>query len=147
MANNAELIAPITPLLPDDGRPTWQQIVDLFRSHGAGQPPTQLRDEIVNLWSWAHYGKAVADRLAAANAILNGDQPMTFTDAQIKHMVDRFLGWRLPENFNPDCGIHFDADEAVKLNPINVRYEPVGTNLFDYTQAEAMVRHMVEDMT
>ena len=68
------------------------------------------------------------------------------TDDQIKHMVERFLGWRLPENFRPDCGIHFDADAAKKLNPINHRYEPVGTNLFDYTQAETMVRHMVEGL-
>ena len=35
------------------------------------------------------------------------------------------------------------ADAAKKLNPINRRYEPVGTNLFSYTQAEAMVRHML----
>jgi hypothetical protein len=27
------------------------------------------------------------------------------TDAQIKHMTERFLGWKLPENFNPDGGI------------------------------------------
>ena len=65
------------------------------------------------------------------------------TEAQIKHMVDRFLGWRLPEDFRPDCGIQFDADAAKKLNPRNGRYEPNGTNLFDYNQAEAMVRHML----
>lgn len=65
---------------------------------------------------------------------------------QVKHMVQRFLGWRLPENFNPDCGIHFDADAAKKLNPRNLRYEPNGTNLLDAVQAEAMVRHMLEGM-
>jgi hypothetical protein len=68
------------------------------------------------------------------------------TEEQIKHMVNRFLGWRLPENFHPDCGIHFDADEYVKLNPRNARLAPNGTNLFDYTQAVAMVRHMLEGM-
>lgn len=31
------------------------------------------------------------------------------TDKQIKHMVDRFLGWRLPKNFSPDAGISFKA--------------------------------------
>ena len=31
------------------------------------------------------------------------------TEAQIKHMVDRFLMWKLPEHFNPDDGISFDA--------------------------------------
>ena len=27
------------------------------------------------------------------------------TDEQIKYMRDRFLGWKLPEGFNPDGGI------------------------------------------
>ena len=29
------------------------------------------------------------------------------TDDQINHMVSRFLQWKLPENFSPDCGITF----------------------------------------
>ena len=65
---------------------------------------------------------------------------------QIKHMVDRFLGWKLPESFAPDCGIQFDAEAAKKLDPRNHRYEPIGTNLFDATQADGMVRHMVEGL-
>ena len=68
------------------------------------------------------------------------------TDAQIKHMVDRFLSWKLPEHFNPDCGINFEADAAIKLHPRNRKYEPVGTNLFSATQADAMVRHMLEGL-
>lgn len=67
-------------------------------------------------------------------------------DQQIKHMRDRFLFWKLPSDFHPDCGIHFDADEAKKVNPRNRRYEPVGTNLFTAPQAEAMVRFMVEGL-
>lgn len=68
------------------------------------------------------------------------------TEAQIKHMVDRFLGWRLPKDFRPDCGINFDADAAKKLDPRNLQYEPNGTNLFDARQAEAMVLHMIGDL-
>lgn len=64
-------------------------------------------------------------------------------DEQIKHMVNRFLGWKLPEDFRPDCGIVFDADAAKKLNPNNARYEPNGTNVLNYTQAEQMVRFML----
>lgn len=59
------------------------------------------------------------------------------TDDQIKYMVDRFLGWKLPEHFNPDCGISFDPK-------YRDAHSPVGTNLFDATQATEMVRHMVE---
>ena len=32
------------------------------------------------------------------------------TDEQIKHMANRFLGWPIPENFNPDGGISFDGE-------------------------------------
>lgn len=58
------------------------------------------------------------------------------TEAQIKHMVNRFLGWHLPENFNPDGGIRFER----------IARDATGTNLFDAAQAEAMVRHMVDHM-
>ena len=65
---------------------------------------------------------------------------MTDIDALIKRMTDRFLQWKLPENFQPDCGIEFDRNKYVRLNPMNRPFEPVGTNLFSATQAEAMVK-------
>lgn len=58
------------------------------------------------------------------------------TEDQIKHMVDRFLGWKLPKDFNPDCGISFDRKYQDD-------HSPTGTNVFDATQADAMVRHMI----
>lgn len=64
-------------------------------------------------------------------------------DQQIEYMVQRFLGWRLPENFNPDAGISFKpyfnehTDHPMKS-------EPTGTNLFDYTQAKEMIRYMLD---
>lgn len=68
------------------------------------------------------------------------------TEEQIKHMTDRFLAWKLPEDFRPDGGVQFDADAAKKLDPRNLRYEPYGTNLLDARQAEAMIRHLIEGM-
>ncbi len=70
-------------------------------------------------------------------------QPLT--DEQIKHMVDRFLGWKLPANFSPDGGISFKATFNDHL-PTPMRHEPSGTNLFDCDQATAMVRYMVEGL-
>jgi hypothetical protein len=67
------------------------------------------------------------------------------TKAQIEYMVSRFLGWKLPANFSPDAGISFKATFN-ENTPWPGRHEPVGTNLFDATQAEAMVRHMTEGM-
>jgi hypothetical protein len=67
------------------------------------------------------------------------------TDQQIKHMVDRFLGWRLPDNFAPDAGISFKRTFN-EHTPHLMYHDPHGTNLFDATQAEAMVRHMLEGL-
>ena len=65
------------------------------------------------------------------------------TDDQIKRMVNRFLQWRLPADFAPDGGISFKATfNEHTAHPM--RHEPVGTNLFNAVQAEAMVRHMLE---
>lgn len=63
------------------------------------------------------------------------------TETQIKYMVERFLGWTLPKNFNPDAGINYKRPSYPASYP-----GPSGTNLLDYTQAEAMVRHMIEGM-
>lgn len=72
------------------------------------------------------------------------------TDEQIKHMVNRFLGWRLPENFQPDAGISFKPEYNIEYNAARgkppARQEPSGTNLLDATQAEAMVRYMIDGM-
>ena len=66
------------------------------------------------------------------------------TEEQIKYMVQRFLGWRLPENFHPDAGISFKATFNSPSGPI--KHEPTGTNLLDASQAEAMVRYIIEGL-
>jgi hypothetical protein len=65
------------------------------------------------------------------------------TEEQIKRMVDRFLSWRLPADFNPDGGISFKR-EFNENTPWPMQHEPSGTNLLNDVQAEAMVRHMLE---
>lgn len=67
-------------------------------------------------------------------------------DEQIKHMVNRFLGWKLPADFSPDCGISFEPIFN-KDTAHPSRNEPIGTNLFDAMQAEVMVRYMVEGLS
>ncbi len=64
---------------------------------------------------------------------------------QIKHMVNRFLGWKLPEHFSPDAGISFKplGNEGTQHQ---YKREPSGTNLFDARQADAMVRYMIDGM-
>jgi hypothetical protein len=64
----------------------------------------------------------------------------------IEQMVDRFLSWKLPEDFHPDAGISFKPEYNVeynaKLGIPPARHQPIGTNLLTATQAKAMVEHM-----
>lgn len=66
----------------------------------------------------------------------------TIDDAElIKQMVSRFLGWKLPDDFSPDAGISF-----AKLKNPKIDMQPVGTNLFTATQAEAMIRYLTDGL-
>lgn len=57
--------------------------------------------------------------------------------------VDRFLAWKLPENFDPDCGISFTRySDFIEWG--GTKYEPTGTNLFDAQQTKAMLSHVTE---
>lgn len=91
------------------------------------------------------YIQQVLDGIDVAMSLGDFDYDSRMTEAQIKHMVDRFLGWKLPQNFNPDDGISFDPI-VNKGHAFESRRTPSGTNLFDATQAEAMVRYMIEGM-
>jgi hypothetical protein len=64
------------------------------------------------------------------------------SNEQIKHMVDRFLGWKLPKDFSPDAGISY-KNPYNEDSPHYHTHGPIGTNLFTATQAEAMIRHLV----
>jgi hypothetical protein len=55
-------------------------------------------------------------------------------------MVNRFLCWKLPQDFAPDCHISFKLPDPI-LNP-NPSW-PVGTNLFSAEQARAMLEHVL----
>jgi hypothetical protein len=66
------------------------------------------------------------------------------TEDQIKHMVNRFLGWRLPAPWHPDNGISYNRPNY--SHAPTPHDWPSGTNLFDATQADAMVRHMIAGM-
>lgn len=71
-----------------------------------------------------------------------------FSEEVIKQMVTRFLGWKLPDDFHPDDGISFEPEFNKEWNASQgkppQRHTPTGTNLFNYTQAEAMVRYILD---
>ncbi len=63
--------------------------------------------------------------------------------AQIDKMVDRFLCWKLPEDFAPDCGISFDGRKDDEWN--KNKTWPVGTNLLTAEQARQMFLHVTTE--
>lgn len=62
------------------------------------------------------------------------------TVRDIDNMVSKFLGWRLPEDFSPDCGISFVHNDYWGKYPNNW---PIGTNLFNAVQAKAMIENIL----
>lgn len=67
------------------------------------------------------------------------------TEDQIKHMVGRFLSWTLPEDFTPDNGIEFHPLMNGGTPYVSMR-KPSGTNLLSATQAEAMIRYLIDGL-
>lgn len=64
----------------------------------------------------------------------------------VKAMVDRFLGWKLPADFSPDCGISFKRESDYEHPEFGrTKLEPVGTNLLSADQARAMFEHVLRD--
>jgi NTP pyrophosphatase (non-canonical NTP hydrolase) len=63
-----------------------------------------------------------------------------------KHIIDKmvgaFLGWRLPNDFSPDCHITFNRDRALD----NPNLWPIGTNLFTGEQARLMFEHVIAEI-
>ncbi len=80
----------------------------------------------------------------AAIAALSAPQPAQAAPLVTDDVVQRFLGWKLPADFSPDCGISFKRvhSETSPFGPQN--YEPTGTNLFTAVQAQAMLEHVLE---
>lgn len=64
-------------------------------------------------------------------------------EEKIKHMVDRFLQWKLPVDFHPDAGITFKPDFNEHTDH-PMKHEPVGTNLLTADQAKEMIRFITE---
>lgn len=73
------------------------------------------------------------------------EPPSSLTSGQGKvtdEMVNRFLAWKLPDDFSPDAGISFDP-VFNKGTPYEMRHQPVGTNLLNFEQARVMLEHVL----
>lgn len=67
------------------------------------------------------------------------------TISDIEKATQRFLGWRLPEPWNPDGGISYKRPNYA--HPPADHDWPTGTNLFDYSQTKAMIEYILGNDT
>ncbi len=80
-----------------------------------------------------------ANALCSLAVVEEGPSKPAPDDVEIRRMVDRFLGWKLPTGFAPDAGISFERPTYMTRDAM-----PTGTNLFSADQAFAMIRYMVD---
>jgi len=58
----------------------------------------------------------------------------------VEEMARRFLGWRIPDSFSPDCYVMFDRERAKANNSW-----PIGTNIFSLDEAMNMVNYLLDE--
>lgn len=123
----------------------WDRIEQSAKNNGWDifealfQDTSDLADDIGDL---RRYLLLVEDHVRQAQGskihpTTSADRPPV-TLLEVKHyMVNRFLMWRLPENFTPDGGISFDRGDL--RHPM-----PTGTNLLDASQARELVDFLLD---
>lgn len=136
--------------------PTETEALGLWRCSGCGEalapgekPGTAWR------WAGAHWehqcgspqaGHEVAYWFGSipephpflmAPAIPSGDVEKPILD----QLADRFLCWKLPADFSPDCGITFKRNYN-EGTPRPGVHEPIGTNLLTAIQAKEMLEYV-----
>lgn len=113
---------------------------------------TSMQANAVTLAQKASEARSAIDALQLSQAALNLANAAKITDelvapqvsaADVKAIANRFLGWKLPENFTPDAGISFKPDFNEGTDWPG-KHKPCGTNLLSGSQAEEMVRFILE---
>lgn len=118
----------------------------LYASHADAAGENVTVKEIDLISQAIYYGKTneaykrlddIRVRLLTSPAIdTAGAKPIVVTD----EMVSRFLGWKLPQDFYPDCFVTFDREKA----SAHAWSWPSGTNLLHAGQARAMLEHVLD---
>lgn len=120
--------------------------VDLDGAFGDEQAPASLLPLTVQALVYATT-KALTEKqpstLVPGSTVTIGEvefevseSPAAAQEAAYRAMVDRFLSWKLPQDFGPDAGIAFTPPPHLPD-----LYWPTGTNLFHAGQALEMFKH------
>lgn len=121
-------------VIDPNGNQTSRTSVYLYP--GDGERPSSCFAE----WMPYQQGQAAKTEALEAKLIAPKAAGLTVTD----EMVSRFLSWRLPADFSPDCGISFKGESDYDHPQFGrTKHEPTGTNLLHAGQARAMLEHVL----
>lgn len=124
----------------DCGQQLVERLLAAWQSSLTAAPASAMHPDDLAVDRFAEAMKAKLAKKRAGNP---QKETTGMTNEQVKYMVDRFLAWKLPEDFKPDGGISFKPTfNEHTAHPM--RHEPSGTNLLGADQAEVMVRYMLE---
>lgn len=140
---NAELRARVAELEAEraDDDALRERMADILKRTAVAlrgpEPP-------LTAWSWHDLPERAAAAIASIYLFERVARDLSDPRGLVPMLVDRFLGWKLPDDFAPDCGITFKRESDYE-HPVygRTKYEPVGTNLLTAVQATAMFEHLL----
>lgn len=119
------------------------------------EPLSELQKDAINLlfalhdaWPYVHERCTIAAKKKSIQALISkhgefaGMHPVP--QYPMQEIVNRFLCYKLPKDFQPDGGISFKRESDYE-HPEHGRhrFEPTGTNLLTAEQAKAMFEHVL----
>ena len=130
VARIAKLAAPAPSATPaaDQGIEFWKRMVSSLAGIIQDAAPIVGKEP----------GEESAEEIGRLLKQLASASPAALTAPNTKAMVDRFLGWKLPRDFSPDCGVSFTPVRHGDL----VSW-PIGTNLLSADQARQMFEYVL----
>ena len=112
---------------------------DSLRAEPLAWSAEWIRDQIadqIDLWPHAEmWTPQIAEQVRKIKIIATLAESAS-AGVDIKAAAARLMGWRLPDDFYPDCFVTFDRERAAKNGSW-----PTGTNLLTYAQAEEMLKY------
>ena len=118
-----------------------KSFADLVSAHAITSMPTEQPAALNNM---SNTPESVQKHIQATAPNYGKEMVALMTSPNIKECVNRFLGWKLPKDFSPDCGISFKPYEHQNHDS---HHWPIGTNLLNADQAKAMFEHVLAGAT
>lgn len=91
-------------------------------------------------WSWHDLPKRAAAAIASIDLFQRVAHNLADPRGLVPMLVDRFLAWKLPDDFSPDGGIEFIPPQPSYGLAL---HWPTGTCLLNAPQATAMFEHLL----